>query len=71
MQGVLGLVLLGLGALFLYDVLAGKSQTMLSLVSGQSEAATPVPGTKTGGPTPQLNTIPQSSNSSTPTKQGL
>lgn len=39
MQGVLGLLLLALGALFVYDVFAGKSFTMLSLLNGQSESA--------------------------------
>lgn len=40
MQAIIGLALIAIGAIFLYDVIAGKSIDILSLISGQTDLVT-------------------------------
>lgn len=42
MQGVVGLILLVIGGIFIYDVFAGKASTLLGLLNGGVDTLQPV-----------------------------
>ena len=44
MQGIIGLILVSIGLVLLYDVLAGKSLDIVGLFNGGAETAVNKPG---------------------------
>lgn len=70
MQGIIGLILVILGLVLIYDVVAGKAQSIVSLLNGQTDTVsnwrTFIGGSGSGSGSGQVTIInsPSSSNNS-------